>query len=238
MCRYIQAHTSPKGLTDEALRRWADPTAQLALLTQPNIQIGSDLVKIIARRQEIFTVPSKNAYLVPLDILSRSALLNSVLPLTATMNPVILDDVDNATFKLYISWPFTWSYPEHLDLAPNPLRVPSLSGSTQDLECLLIPYEIKAGIIAGLLGHRLQDIKFQNHAMYRHVHAVLCQSGTNDPLTFRFVSRSIQGSKLNLFLERMLCMNWGDEQKVVGGMEDWYDVFSKDAELVQLFLEE
>jgi hypothetical protein len=64
-------------------------------------------VKIIARRQEIFTVPSKNAYLVPLDILSRSALLNSVLPLTATMNPVILDDVDNATFKLYISWPFT-----------------------------------------------------------------------------------------------------------------------------------
>jgi hypothetical protein len=64
--------------------------------------------------------------------------------------------------------------------------------------------------------HRLQDFEFQNYAMHRLTHAVLCQSGAINPLTFRFVrAQSVRGSKLNWFLERMLFMNWGDEQRVI-----------------------
>jgi hypothetical protein len=157
------------------------------------------------------------------------------------MNSVTLDDVDNATFKLYVSWAFTRSYPKHWDPAPNPLRVPSLHGSTQDSEYLLIPYEIKATILAWLFGHRLQDIEFQNYTMHRLAHAVLCQGGPISPLTFRFVrTRTVRmrGSLLMLFLERMLMMNWGDEQRVIGRTEDWYTVYGNDAELLQLFLGE
>jgi hypothetical protein len=43
---------------------------------------------------------------------------------------------------------------------------------------------------------------------------------------------------LNLFLERMLCTNWGDEERIIGDMEDWNTVFGNDVDLLLLFLGE
>jgi hypothetical protein len=225
ICLNIPAYTSPKGLTDEAMQ---------------SLQEGSDLANISIGPQELFIDPHENGYLIPRILLNSSMVLkDGFLPLLNVFEPLTLDDIDNATFKLYVSWAYTRSYPEDWVKVPNPLAVRSLDGVTEDLACLFIPYEIKAGILAWLLGHRLQDPEFQNYAMHRLMHAVLCQSGPIDTLTIRFVrAQSVRGSKLNLFLERMLFMNWGDEQRVVGGIEDWYTVFGNDAELLQLFLGE
>jgi hypothetical protein len=92
---------------------------------------------------------------------------------------------------------------------------------------------MKASILTWLLGQKFEDIEFQNYAMHRLMHAIVCQSGPIDPLTFRYVrSKSVPGSKLILFLERMLFMNWRDEHQVKGSIEDWHAVFGNDAELL------
>jgi hypothetical protein len=105
---------------------------------------------------------------------------------------------------LYVSWVYTRSYPEYWNDVPIPFDVPSLTGTAQNPACLLIPYEVKARALAWLLGHTLQDIKFQSYAMRRHMHAVLYRCGPVGPFTFRSVrTHSECGSPLNLFLKRL-----------------------------------
>jgi hypothetical protein len=92
ICLNTHAHTSSKGLTDSAVQC---------------LQGGSTLCRIIAGPHEIHIDGQKKVYFIPRMVLNSSFFLNSSLPVMNNVLdiifPLALDDVDNDTFKLYLS---------------------------------------------------------------------------------------------------------------------------------------
>jgi hypothetical protein len=82
-----------------------------------------------------------------------------------------------------------------------------------------IEWSLKAAIISWLLGHHLQAVAFQNHAMER-LFAALGRSHSKpqiDAKLLAFVHKRAMGTKLQFVLDDFVVRNWGDEAAVESG---------------------
>jgi hypothetical protein len=136
-------------------------------------------------------------------------------------------------FSMYISWLYACGYNEF----EGTRSAFELDIHMQDTDVPQLDTEIHLGIAMWLLAEYLQDRRLQNYAMRRLIHAIHCRQCGIHYHTLHYVhEKTEKGSLLGLFVEDMVALNWGDEQRIRGESMGWGDGLSEDKEVLSLVL--